>query len=225
MNRETFEANLLKSQEEANKMDKRRDEILVNKAAEEAELAEIEGKPGTISESVEQNERFEIWRKVKLGTGLKTVADFEKALKAAGREIDSDAGRALKDVENEIKESAYQEEREIELVDATPAELGLPEGGTLEQIYEAAKKNGLEECPREAGPQSVIQYEDQPKDDYRLIGMNPVVDSDGYRHLFSVRRLSGGRRWLDTGYDKPGFVWLPGRRFVFVRRKKSELNS
>ena len=43
-------------------------------------------------------------------------------------------------MEKEIKNSPSYEKREIILVKVTPAELGLPKGGTLEQIYEAAEK-------------------------------------------------------------------------------------
>jgi len=228
MDRKMFETGLLAKKEEmkdeahseALDTDKKRDELLADMASKKAELAEIEGKPESSSE---KKELFKIWRTVELGTGLKTAKDFEKALKKDNREISDYAKDMLKEVEKEISESASYEKREIDLVEATPAELGFPKGGTLEQIYEAAKKHGLEKCPREAGPQSAIQYEDQPKGEYRLIGMDPVIDSGGGRRVFRVDRIDDGKRWLTPSYDRPGRVWFPGARFVFVRRKKLEL--
>lgn len=175
------------------------------------------GKPET---SPKKAELFKVWRTVDLGNGLKTAEDFEKVLKKAGREISSEARKMLKEVEKKISQTASTasyKKRKVELLEATPAELGLPKGGTLEQIYAAAEKKGLERCP-EAGPQSAIQYEDQPKDDYRLIG----VDN---RRAFYVHRYSDGKRWLDADDDDPAYVWNPACRFVWVRRKQSELKS
>ena len=198
--------------EEANqinqKLIKEREEHL-NKVAEI-----IKGKP---ENQKEQEEIYKIWRTIELGTGLKTAEDFEKALKEAGRETNSGAQKLLEVVEKEIGENSSYKKEEVDLVEATPAELGLPKGGTLEQIYEAAKKNGLEKCS-EAGPQSAIQYEDQPKGEYRLIGV------DNHR-AFIVRHGSDGKRWLVGNDFSAGDVWYPDNPFVWVRRKKSELKS
>lgn len=176
------------------------------------------GKPEASFGKEERKEIFKVWRTIELGNGLKTAEDFEKALKAAGCEISSEARKILKEVEKEISQTASYEKRKVELLEATPAELGLPESGTLEQIYAAAEKKGLEKCPREAGPQSAIQYEDQPRDEYRLIG----VDN---RRAFSVYRYSDGKRWLVASDDGPDRVWSPDFRFVWVRRKQLELKS
>ncbi len=168
------------------------------------------------SSSKEKEQLFKVWRTVELGTGLKTVEDFEKALKKAGREVSDNARKLLEEVEKKIANATKYEKREAELFERTPAELGLSKGGTLEQIYKAAEKHGFEKAPLEAGPQSAIQYEDQPKDDYRLIG----VDN---RRAFGVHRNSDGERWLSASDGGPDNVWGSVYRFVWVRRKKSEL--
>lgn len=205
MDREMFKASVKKSEEEAHQMNDELNGI-------EKRAAEIKGKPENISE---KKELFKVWRTIKLGTGLKTAEDFKKALKKAGREVSSGARELLEEVEKEISEGSSYEERDVDLIERTPAELGLLNGGTLEQIYEAAKKEGLEKCS-EAGPQSAIQYEDQPKGEYRLIG----VDN---RRAFYVRRNSDGERWLYDVDRTADNVWYPSYPFVWVRRKKSEL--
>ncbi len=226
MSREKFEADLKRGSEElksrlqddyideATKMDAKRGKLLAQREKIDGKIAEIEGKPESGSEKEEQAETFKFWRTVELGNGLKTAEDFEKALKEAGREISDEARKMLKEVEKEISQAASYGKRKVDLFEATPAELGLPDGGTLDQIYTAAAKNDFERC-LEAGPQSAIQYEDQPKDDYRLIGADN-------RRAFRVIRSLVGKRWLYARDCAPGLVWDPVNHFVWVRRKKSE---
>lgn len=175
----------------------------------------------------EQVEFLSVWRTVELGTGLKNVEEFEAALKKAGIEVTDYARKILGMVEEEIKGSPIKERRKVELVNATPIDLGLSKGGTIEQIFKAAKDNGLEVCPAEVGPQAAIQFDDQPNGEYRSIGMSPWRDmNDIWKSrienwgIFDVKRDIDGRCFLGV-HDFYGAddVFGPNHRFVFVRRK------
>jgi len=115
--------------------------------------------------------------------------------------------------------SVATEKTDVDLVVVSVAELGFPKGATLRDIYATAKKRGLELCPNEVGPQLRLQYKDQPKDEWLIVGMEPITDSDGDLDLFSVGHFSDGL-WLDTSDDYPDGVWHEDYRFVFVLPRK-----
>ncbi len=105
------------------------------------------------------------------------------------------------------------------LVRVTVAELGFPNGETRREIYARALKLGLELCPSEVGPQLRLQYSDQPKGEWVIIGMEPITDSGGYSSVFYVVR-DGAGLWLNGYSGHPEvFFWDDSGHFVFVRRK------
>ncbi len=158
---------------------------------------------------------WKTWKKIKLGTGLKDADDFRKALKKA----DCNIGDWGNDILGKPAFTVSPEETEVELVVVSVAELGFKEGATCADIYKRAQELGLDLCPNEVGPQLRLQYKDQPKGEWLLIGMEPITGSDGHLFVFSVGRHDGGRQWLDGDYGKPDFFWYAGYRWVFLRRK------
>ncbi len=158
---------------------------------------------------------FAIWKTIKLGTGLKTADDFRVAIKAAGMYI-GDWGN---DILGKHAFTARSEETEVELVVASVAELGFKDGATRKDIYVRAQELGLDLCPPEVGPQLRLQYTDQPKGEWLVIAMEPMIDSDDSRGLFNVKRSGDGEQYLDGFYGYPGCVWPADVRFVFLRRK------
>ena len=157
---------------------------------------------------------WKTWKKIKLGTGLKDADDFRKALKKA----DCNIGDWGNDILGKPAFTVSPEEMEVELVVVSVAELGFKEGATRADIYKRAQELGLDLCPNEVGPQLRLQYKDQPKGEWLLIGMEPITVSDGYLFVFRVERNDDGERWL-LGFGRPGDFWYADYRWVFLRRK------
>lgn len=158
---------------------------------------------------------WKTWKKIKLGTGLKDADDFRKALKKA----DCNIGDWGNDILGKPAFTVSPKETEVELVVVSVAELGFKDGATRADIYKRANELGLDLCPNEVGPQLRLQYKDQPKGEWLLIGMEPITDSGGDLRVFSVWRGGGGKQWLLGGDGGPGSFWSAGRRWVFLRRK------
>jgi hypothetical protein len=104
--------------------------------------------------------------------------------------------------------------KEIQLVVVTPRDLGL-DTSTLKEIYAAAKAQGYELCPPEVGPLLRVNYPDQPRGEWLIVGMEPIADSDGDLSVFSVEH-DGDARWLRGSYGSPDGVWDAGSRFLFA---------
>lgn len=160
--------------------------------------------------------KFKVWRTIKLGTGLKTADDFRKALKKSGNRISDWANDILG--QPGFKASVAQAPTEVDLCIATTAELtGKSEGGTTAEVLAGIKRVG-DLCPAEVGPQLRQQYPDQPKDEWLLIGMEPITASGGVPEVFGVEP-GGGELWLCGSDGDPDFFWSGDYRWVFVRRK------
>jgi hypothetical protein len=152
-----------------------------------------------------------IFKIIEIGTH-KDMKSLRKALEESGARIGDWASNIL----NKTKLS--KSKQSLDLVVLSVKELGFPQGAELKYIYEAAKNLGLDLCPAEVGPQLHLQYPDQPSGEWLVIAMEPIKDSDGDLRLFLVER-HGGDRWLLACHGIPGYHWLAGYRFVFVRRK------
>lgn len=155
--------------------------------------------------------KFPTWRTIRIGTH-RSADELRGAIIAAGNQISEWGGDILSKV------CASRKAKDLELVMVTVAELGFENGATLREIYERAKTLGLDLCPAEAGPQLRLQYTDQPMNEWLLVAMEPITDSDGYLRVFSVARNSDGS-WLRASYVGPGRVWSSDDRWVFARRK------
>ena len=156
-------------------------------------------------------EKPETFKIIEVGT-FNDVKSLRKALEESGARISDWAG----DILNKTKLS--KSKQSLDLVALTVAELGFPKGAKLEDIYKAAKNQGLDLCPAEVGPQLRLQYPDQPNGEWLVIAMEPINDSDGDLSLFLVEHLGAGR-WLGADYGGPDDLWGAGGRFVFIRRK------
>ena len=157
---------------------------------------------------------FNVWRAIKLGTGLVTADDFRRALKKAGYRISDWAN----DILGQRAFTASTKETEVDLVVVSVAELGFPKGATRQKIYRKVQELGLTLCPAEVGPQLRLQYPDQPLNERLLIGMEPIAGSVGGFEVFRVERYDGGS-WLGSDYGSAGVFWGGGYRWVFLRRK------
>ena len=178
---------------------------------------------------------FKTWKTIKLGTGLKTGDDFRKALNEAGRPIPWGCEKA---VNNILYDSAVfkvaAEETEVELVNVSLTELGLPKGVIYNivdpsprpgnQLYNLVQDLGLDLCSAEVGPQLCLQYLDPPiiKEAESLnIGMEPVITTVGvsWERIISIFMIYNKNGELSLMTTKGGNQqWASTKRFVFQKR-------
>jgi hypothetical protein len=161
---------------------------------------------------------WEVWKTIKLSTGLKTADDFHKALEKGGHVIGSWGYGILGQLAFKVSETANY----VELVKITVRELGFKNGATNAQINERAKELGLELCPNEVGPQLRLQYKDQPKGERILVAMEPIVGFGTCPWLFSVERNPDGVSYLRRNDGDPRTYWEDADvLFVFVRPRRA----
>lgn len=154
---------------------------------------------------------FPTWKTIRLGTHETTDALFQ-ALTANGCRISDWANDLLKKI------TVCPIEVDAELVVASVADLGFPNGATRKEIYERAAELGLKLCPPEVGPQLRLQYNDQPGGEWLLVAMEPITDSHGRPDVFDVARGSDGL-WLYADDGGPAHFWYGSHLWVFLRRK------
>lgn len=150
------------------------------------------------------------FKTVKLGTHDSNEA-LRKEILGAGCKIGDWGLDILKRVE------VAKEPTEIDIIVLTVAELGFPNGATCKDIYAKALSLGLQLCPAEVGPQLRLQYMDQPKGEWILIGMEPITDSDGNLKVFNVEH-DGSVRWLRGIGGNPVNFWVGYDRWAFRRK-------
>jgi len=122
-----------------------------------------------------------------------------------------------KDILRRMTVSGEIPESDVEFVDATNAELGYFNGCTVAETYEAAAKIGLVLCHSEDGPLARMAYTEQPMNDWRLMAMEPISDSDGCRGVFFLGRSDDGS-WLSGDIGDPDNFCLGFARWVFRRK-------
>jgi hypothetical protein len=115
----------------------------------------------------------------------------------------------------------------VSAVELTVRDLGLPEGGAMEQIAGRAEGRGLGVCPLELGPHIRLQYVDQPEGSLGqpvrphqapigsiTIVSEPLSADDDIPKGFYIRRIEGVL-WL-RGYVSGGdHVWAPDDHLIF----------
>lgn len=164
--------------------------------------------------SPEASSVFERFMTIKLGTSLQSVDDFRRALKKGGFRL----GSWGNDILDMPAFTVATEETKVDLVVVSVSELGFKDGATRREIYSRAVKLGLKLCPPEVAPQLRLQYRDQPRGEWFLIGMEPITNSSGDLSVFGVGHDDDGF-WLIGRGGRPDGFWGGGGRWVFLRRK------
>jgi hypothetical protein len=156
-------------------------------------------------------------RREQIEIGGQTTAELEAALQQGGFVVYA----GPKDMMHCQEFTTLKESEEIKLVRLSVADLGFPNGATVNQVFERAEVFGLELCPAEVGPQYRLQYTTQPMDEWVLVGTKPIAGSGGLPYVFSVVRHPGGAE-LDGGWaEEPGNRWNAHDQMLFRLRKKS----
>ena len=150
---------------------------------------------------------------IKLGTGLKTKDDFVRAIEDRGGEVNKVARGMMAKKEFGVSEK----EVSVNIFLLPIKVMGLNFGhNDLTQIFNRAKKRGLELCPPEIGPQLRLQYQEKSPIELCKIGMDPISDVLDEPKIFRLH-LSWGKYWLD-GYDSyPNAGFSGDDVFVFIR--------
>lgn len=104
---------------------------------------------------------------------------------------------------------------EIHLTDASFAEVGLTEGGTLEEFLVAVKSFGGTKCPAEVGPALRLLYQNQPQGEWMVVLMDAIFDSGGDLNVFNLHSHSDDP-WLDTYSGHPDDRFGAEHRVVFA---------
>lgn len=114
-------------------------------------------------------------------------------------------------------------------VELSLRDLGLPEGGTLVEIYRRANQLGLELCPLELGPYLRLGYLDQPEgfldsqqqnqapNGFITVASKILIEDDNFPKGFYLRQING-ELWLRGYVCDDQHVWDPNDRFIFVKQ-------
>lgn len=154
------------------------------------------------------------WKTIRLGTGLRNVEDFCRAINGAGCKINDWAS----DIISKPAFSASTKEVEVDLVVRSTADLGFPKGACRKDIYARAQELGFGLCPAEVGPQLRLQYSDQPKRDWLLIAMEPIVGSVGLCRILIVGRHDHSP-WIDAEDGSSNSYWFHYIKWIFCLQK------
>lgn len=154
------------------------------------------------------------------------------ALQSSGIEMNATAMMLLEDP---IFDDA--EPRHLTVVERSVRELGLDGGGVLSQIFEAARKIGLQLCPPTTGPYLRLALPSQATAPDTVLSTGrapsgsltvaspPLRPGSDYPKGFYVRVI-GGQPWLRGYRCDDEFVWDPVDRFVFgVRTRRRSRGS
>ncbi len=160
---------------------------------------------------------------IKVNKKLKTIDDFQEALKNAKCIIDGSANYIL---ENSPLDGDITED-EMELVIASAKNFGIDEQHChRSHIYHRAIEFGSELCSAKIGLQAIVALASQLKNgEELLIGIEPLFDSRGNLRIFCISRRIDGELHLIGCSGDPKLIWGLNKRWIFAHRKISQLLS
>lgn len=154
---------------------------------------------------------FPVWKTITIGT-FRAIDELILAILGKGFRI----GDWASDVLASPTLTLASERKEINLVKATPRDLGFREGSYREDIYKKAQELGLKICPLEIGPQLRLQYIDQPKMESLQIAMETQTDSVGHPSQFRVVHGGDDFLWLVGDHKHDDDFWKADELFIFL---------
>ncbi|MDR6972258.1 hypothetical protein [Leifsonia shinshuensis] len=158
---------------------------------------------------------------LKLRVGGSTRDELRAALRAAGVQLNAYAETLLDHAVFDARDA-----EEVDILERDLADLGLVGGGTLPEVFDAARAHGLELCPPDTGPylRLAMSWQENAPDSVLSAGRSPagalkvaaapLSDDVAYPKGFYLRVVDG-RPWL-RGYrcdDEYRFSF--GDRFAF----------
>ncbi len=163
---------------------------------------------------------FKPWRQLKLRVGV-SGDGFIQAIQDKGMQVHPYSQESMKSEDFIL----VDQETELALTVISVKELTGNDQASLEEIIDEAKKKGYQLCPNQVGPESRLQYEDQPKGEELIIGMKPIRNPDGIAELFAIENTNVGgkgeyRKLLlneECGSDRLFNGW---QKFIFLLPSK-----
>jgi len=155
-----------------------------------AALAQDEPALGAQSSGLNVNNpaHFQIWRKITLGT-YKGVDAYRDALDSARIKI----GVSPDEILGRPAFPYAKMKTDVELAVLSAAELGVEsDESSLSDVYERARRVGLELCPAEVGLQLRLEYRNQPLGEALDIAMEPVATYSGDPTILTLANWGTG---------------------------------
>jgi hypothetical protein len=155
-----------------------------------AALAQGEPTLGEQSSRLNVNKpaHFQIWRTITLGI-YKGVDAYRDAMDSARIKIGVSADEIL----GRPAFPYAKMKTDVELVVLSAAELGVEsDESSLLEVYERARRAGLELCPAEVGPQLRLAYRNQPLGEALDIAMEPVATYSGAPTILTLANWGTG---------------------------------
>ena len=155
-----------------------------------AALAQDEPILGAQSSGANVNKpaHFQIWRTITLGT-YNGVDAYRDALDLARIRIGDSADEIL----GRPVFPYTRTKTVVELAVLSAAELGVEsDESSLSDVYERARRAGLELCPAEVGPQLRLDYRNQPLGEALDIAMEPVATYSGDPTILTLANWGTG---------------------------------
>src|SRR5262247_3021408 len=155
-----------------------------------AAFAQDEPIPGAQSSrlSVNKPAHFQIWRKITLGT-YKDVDAYRDALDSAKIKI----GLSADEILGRPAFPYAKMKTDVKLAVLSAAELGVEsDESSLSDVYERARRGGLELCPAEVGLQLRLEYRNQPLGEALDIAMEPVATYSGDPTILTLANWGTG---------------------------------
>lgn len=155
---------------------------------------------------------------IRVGAGdLRTASNICAALRQKGHRI---SGPAI-DILFGHGFTVSGQEGDVDLMVVTTSELVGHDGwAKTTEVFAGAVRLGLEKCHPDDGLWLRLQYLDQPPDEWLMIGMEPVDDTDGDLSVFGVGREGDVFR-LTANCANPNRRWEGDVRWVFRLPKSS----
>lgn len=157
---------------------------------------------------------FKTWKKINLGAGPKTAADFRQSCKAIGCIISNEAD----DILYKAMLTASLVKGKVELIAVQAEELGFAKdsSATPGQVCCRAVERGLKLCSAETAIRLRLQYADQKRPEHCCIGMETISDSRKEKRMFVVEHNgTNGKRLSTINADDPN--WNRTILWVFLR--------
>jgi len=138
--------------------------------------------------SVDKPAHFQIWRTITLGT-YKGVDAYRDALDSARIKV----GLSADEILGRPAFPYAKMKTDVKLAVLSAAELGVEsDESSLSDVYERARRVGLELCPAEVGLQLRLEYRNQPLGEALDIAMEPVATYSGHPTILTLANWGTG---------------------------------